>query len=235
MKRLSRAIRWSLFSLAGLLALPALYLVLALLLGAIPVNRHWKPAAEGVVVWLTTNGVHAGFALPARDPAMDWTRLFPPENARVAQPLRTGDVVYVGWGDRTFFLEVPTWSDLKVSTAAYALSGLDRTAMHVEYGAPPVEGPQARRLVLTREEYVRLVAYIHASTMLDTKGHAVWIKGHAYGDGDAFYESTGHYSLFVTCNQWTRDALSVSGVRTAAWAPFDKALFYQVGKAQKPM
>ncbi|HEY4092825.1 MAG TPA: TIGR02117 family protein [Luteibacter sp.] len=234
MKRLPRPLRWFAFVLSGVIALPAIYLLLAFVLGLVPVNRHWKPPADGVVVWLTTNGVHAGFALPARDLSMDWTRLFPPVHARAPHEPLNGDVAYIGWGDRTFFLEVPTWGDLKPSTAAYALSGLDRTAMHVEYGPPPAEGVQARRLMLTREQYVRLVAYIHASTSVDTKGNAAWIPGHAYSDDDAFYEGNGHYSLFVTCNQWTRDALSVSGVRTAAWSPFDKPLFHQVDKALQP-
>jgi uncharacterized protein (TIGR02117 family) len=103
--------------------------------------------------------------------------------------------------------------------------------MHVEYGPPPVEGANARRLVLTHEQYVRLVAYIRASTQVGKDGNALWIRDHAYSDTDAFYEGTGHYSLFVTCNQWTRDALSVSGVRTAGWAPFDRPLFYQLDKS----
>jgi uncharacterized protein (TIGR02117 family) len=219
---------------AGLVTLPVAYALGALILGFVPVNRDWKPAANGITIWLTTNGVHAGFALPANDPAMDWTRVFPPEHARVSHPPRPGDVVYVGWGDRTFFLNVPTWADLEFSTAVYALSGLDGTAMHVEYGAPPTEGRFARRLVLTHEQYLRLVAYIQASVVADGSGQAAWIRGHSYSDEDAFYEGTGHYSLFVTCNQWTRDALSVTGVRTAAWSPFDSPLFHHVDEALKP-
>ncbi|UPG89233.1 TIGR02117 family protein [Luteibacter aegosomaticola] len=230
MTRLRRPIRALLWVVTVVVALPVLYLVAAFVFGLVPVNRQWQPASggEGVTVWLTTNGVHAGFALPVQDAAMDWTALFPLEHARSPRPLRPTDVVYLGWGDRTFLLNVPTWSDLKASTAVYALSGLDGTAMHVAYGAPPMEGPQARRLVLTREAYQRLVAYIRASTAVDDHGHARWIPGHAYSDDDAFYEGTGHYSLFITCNQWTRNALSASGVRTAAWSPFDKPLFYQL-------
>jgi uncharacterized protein (TIGR02117 family) len=230
-KCLPRPLRWLLVILAGLLGLPRLYFLVALVMGLVPVNRHWVPASDGVVVWLTTNGVHAGFALPARDAAMDWTSFFPPGHARAPRSPDRDDVVYIGWGDRTFFLEVPTWSDLKASTAIYALSGLDGTAMHVEYGTAPTVGPQARRLVLTREQYLRLVAYLRASTAVDASRQARWIAGHAYSDDDAFYEGTGHYSLFITCNQWTRDALSVSGVRAPAWSPFDRPLFYQVDSA----
>jgi conserved hypothetical protein len=235
MRRLPAPIRRCIAIAAGLLTLPIAYALGALILGLVPVNRDWKPAANGIAIWLTTNGVHAGFALPADDPAMDWTRVFPPGDAHVPRAPRRGDVVYIGWGDRTFFLNVPTWADLKLSTAVYALSGLDGTAVHVEYGAPPVEGARARRLVLTHEQYLRLVAYVRASVVADMRGQATWIPGHAYGDQDAFYEGTGHYSLFITCNQWTRDALSVSGIRTAAWSPFDKPLFHQVDEALKPL
>lgn len=228
-----RVLRWLFVLVLGVIAVPLTYLLAALLLALIPVNRDWRPPLNGTVVWLTTNGVHAGFAVPARDLAMDWTGFFPPTHARAPRELRAGDVAYIGWGDRTFFLNVPTWGDLKASTALYALSGFDQTAMHVEYGPPPIEDAAARRLVLTHEQYVRLVAYIRASTQVGQDSRAAWINGHAYGDSDAFYEGTGHYSLFVTCNQWARDALSVSGVRVPAWSPFDRPLFHQVDAALK--
>ncbi|MET0937525.1 MAG: DUF2459 domain-containing protein, partial [Luteibacter sp.] len=136
-------------------------------------------------------------------------------------------------GDRHFFLEVPEWSDLTTRTALTALSGSDAAALHVEYGPPPTNEPSAIRLTLTPEAYSRLVTYVRQSTVIGDDNAATWIAGHHYALGDAFYEANGRYSLFVTCNQWTRNALSAAGVRVPLWAPFDRALFWQL-RGQRP-
>ena len=49
-----------------------------------------------------------------------------------------------------------------------------------------------------------------------------------YFDTDAFYEGTGRYTLWLTCNEWIGRALAGAGVRTAVRAPFDAALFWQL-------
>jgi uncharacterized protein (TIGR02117 family) len=218
-----------LWTVAGTLILaPLLYLVAALVLGAIALNRDWRDADDGVTVWLITNGVHAGLAMPARHATMDWTALFPPVHNAHRNDARDDDYVTVGWGDRTFFLDVPQWRDLKVSTALNAIAGRDAAAMHVEYGPEPAPDATAIRITVTPEAYARLVTYVRGSITVDGSGSSVWIPGRHYDVNDAFYEARGRYSLFVTCNQWTRDALAASGVRVPVWSPFDKALFWQL-------
>jgi len=207
---------------------PLVYLAAALVLGAVPTNRHWQPASDGVTVWLTTNGVHAGLALPARHATMDWTTLFPPVHNAHGKDAVADDYVTLGWGDRTFFLDVPQWRDLGASTALKAIVGRDAAAMHVEYGPAPAGDPTALRLTVTPAAYARLVAFIRRSVAVDDAGASVWIPGHHYDVNDAFYEANGRYSLFVTCNQWTRNALAAAGVRAPVWSPFDKALFWQL-------
>jgi uncharacterized protein (TIGR02117 family) len=217
------------WTIAGaIIVAPLLYLATALVLGAVPVNRDWRPADDGVTVWLTTNGVHAGLAMPARHALMDWTTLFPPVHNAHANDTDDDRYVTIGWGDRTFFLDVPQWRDLRASTALKAITGRDGAAMHVEYGPAPTRDATAIRLTVTPEAYARLVAYVRQSVTLDDTGASVWIPGHHYDTNDAFYEAGGRYSLFVTCNQWTRDALAASGVRVPVWSPFDKALFWQL-------
>jgi len=223
---LARRLLWT---VAGVLILaPLLYMAAAIVLGAIPLNRTWQPANEGVTVWLTTNGVHAGLAMPARHPQMDWTTVFPPVHNAHASDVDSDDYVTIGWGDRTFFLDVPRWRDLTASIALKAIVGRDGAAMHVEYGPAPNHDPTARRLTMTPDAYARLVAYVQRSVTVDDTGASVWIPGRHYAVNDAFYEANGRYSLFLTCNQWTRDALAESGVRVPVWSPFDKALFWQL-------
>lgn len=223
---LARRLLWT---VAGALVLaPLFYLAAAIVLGAIPLHRDWRHADDGVTVWLTTNGVHAGLAMPARHALMDWTALFPPVHNAHQNDADVDDYVTVGWGDRTFFLDVPQWRDLRPAIALNAISGRDATAMHVEYGPEPTRDATAIRLTVTPEGYANLVAYIRRSVTVDASGVAVWIPGRHYDVNDAFYEARGRYSLFVTCNQWTRDALAAGGVRVPVWSPFDKALFWQL-------
>ena len=222
-------VRRLLWTVVGAVILaPLLYLAAAIVLGVIPLNRAWRHADDGVTVWLTTNGVHAGLAMPARHALMDWTALFPPVHNAHRNEADVDDYVTVGWGDRAFFLDVPQWRDLRVSTALNAIGGRDNAAMHVEYGPAPTHDATAIPLTVTPEAYARLVAYVRHSVTIDGGGSAVWIPGHHYDVNDAFYEANGRYSLFVTCNQWTRDALAASGVRVPVWSPFDKALFWQL-------
>lgn len=73
-------------------------------------------------------------------------------------------------------------------------------------------------------------AWRHSSRRASSRpgGHPLIIAGAHYGANDAFFEARGHYSLFETCNEWTRRGLAAAGVRVPVWAPFDKALFYQL-------
>ena len=48
-----------------------------------------------------------------------------------------------------------------------------------------------------------------------------------YGNSDAFYDATGSYSLFHTCNSWTNNALKAAGMKASVWTPFDKGIFHQ--------
>ena len=215
-------------ALLCLLALPLLYLLAALGFGLLPANRDWRAPAAGVPVYLDSNGVHAGLLLPRLATGMDWDAEFSPLHPQTRPNLDKLPYVGIGWGSRSFFLETQNWSDLTPGKALYALSGLDGAVLHVEYLPSPREGAATRRLLLTPEQYRRLTAFIRAAIARDDAGQAVWMRGYHYHEQDAFYLAKGRYSPLTTCNQWVRDALAASGVRTAWWSPFDHALFWQL-------
>ena len=221
--------RW-LTGLAAAILLPLLaYLLLALALGLLPVNRGFAPTAPadgGITVYLRTNGVHAELVLPAAAP-YDWTAELPPaevvEAARLAAPPALEWIAF-GWGDRDFFIATRTWRDLRPRTAFVALTGLGRGAMHVEYLARP-QDYVSQRLDVSLPQYQRLVAGLRAGFARDAGGRPIRIDDPGYFDTDAFYEGTGRYTAWLTCNEWIRRVLAGAGVRTAAWAPFDRPLF----------
>jgi uncharacterized protein (TIGR02117 family) len=89
-------------------------------------------------------------------------------------------------------------------------------------------GPLTRHIVLASEDYRRLAAFIAAQFRHDAAGDVIIVPGAHYGRYDAFFEAEGHYSAFETCNEWTRQALAVAGVRVPLWSPFDRALLFQL-------
>jgi uncharacterized protein (TIGR02117 family) len=226
--------RWLTLLAAALLLPPLAYLLLALLLGSISVNRDFQPtppADGGVTVWLRTNGVHAELVLPAAAPH-DWSVELPPAEVVAAGRLAVPpplDWIAFGWGDRAFFMQTPTWADLRADTVLSALFGRGPAAMHVEYVARP-QDYESVRIEMSAAQYARLVEALRDGFARGDGGRPIRIEAPGYFDTDRFYEGTGHYSARLTCNEWIRRVLAATGVRTAAWAPFDWPLFWHLRK-----
>jgi uncharacterized protein (TIGR02117 family) len=224
-----RLLRGLVLLLGVVLALPAVYLLAALLLGLVPVNADFKPSSVGVAVFVRTNGVHAELVLPAHASSIDWTQDHPPTHMRgLAQPL---DWVAFGWGDRDFFATTPTWADLRPRTALVALSGVGEGAMHVEYIASP-HAYAGRELRLSAEQYARLADFVRDSFRRDAAGKPQRLELPGYFATDAFYAAVPNYVFWFTCNDWVRRGLTVAGVRAPRWSPFDAAIFHQLDRIQ---
>ena len=181
--------------------------------GAVPVNAGWTAPADGVRILVESNGVHTGLVLPKVAAGVDWRALARAED--LADPRYAGyDHVAIGWGDRRFYVETPTWRDVRPATVAAAALGSGQTVLHVEHIALPSPGDQARVVTLRPAEYRRLAAFVRGSF-----GPRGWHRT-GYGMDDAFYAATGRYDALRTCNSWTGDALRAAGVRIGAWTPF---------------
>lgn len=214
--RMAVAARW--FGGAAGLAVGG-YAAAGLLGGAIPANRDWRPPARGVTVYVESNGVHVGIVVPKRAAGVDWGPLLRAEQLR--DPRYAGfDHASFGWGEAKFYLETPTWRDVKPATIAAAAVGSDRVLVHVDHVPAPVAGGDVRAVVLRPAEYRRLAAYLRAS-MAARPGHRF-----GYGANDAFYDGRGRYSAVRTCNAWAGDALRFAGVRVGAWTPFPATVLW---------
>lgn len=213
---------------AFLLALPLLYLLAALLLGAIAANGAWRPAGtDGVTIFLRTNGVHTWIVMPKVTPEMDWRPYAPPEHLRDPR-YGFGDHVAIGYGNREFYLNTPTWADLRPDTALAAAAGLGPALVHVDHDHRPVPTEWQRPLRISRDQYRRLARHVRASFRLDQSGRTVPLLGRGYSDWDMFYESDGGYDLVYTCNEWTGRALRAAGIRTGLWTPFSQSIMWRV-------
>lgn len=209
MRRQVRPVRITLLIIAGLVAT---YLVTGLIGAAFVTNPGWRPPARGVTIWIEDNGIHTGLVLPKRAAGLDWRRVFTPD-AIVDPRFAAHEFVAVGWGERDFFLETPTWWDVTPDTLIAAAGGSDDAVLHVEHVARPVVGERVRKVVLTTAQYRRLAEFIRANL---AEGRPV----RGYAGYDAFYPAHGRYDALRTCNTWTGRALRAAGVRVGRWTPF---------------
>jgi uncharacterized protein (TIGR02117 family) len=74
-----------------------------------------------------------------------------------------------------------------------------------------------RKIRLSREQFNKLSEYLLSSFETDASGRLIPIPERHYRNTDAFYEGTGHYNLFRTCNVWAGDGLAKAGVRVGYW------------------
>ena len=218
MKKFLRSLR---NLLLGVVAFVVLYALAVVTLSRIPSHADFAtiPANQaGIDMYVRTNGVHTDIVLPAKTTIRDWSNMIPPADLHNAD----GRLPYIsfGWGDKGFYLDTPTWAELKASTAFVAATGLGSTAMHIEAIEQPNTNTTIRHLRISEAAFQSIVADIDRSFKLDAHNHVEHINTTAnYNDHDAFYEATGRYSIFTTCNEWTRKTLAHAGVKTAIFSP----------------
>ena len=218
-RRRSRKLSWPARIALAIIAIPALYLLAALIGALIPVNNGWQEPAEGITIYVANNGVHADLVLPANAAGLDWRPLLPKSD--MAETPADAQWIAFGAGERRVYLETPTWGDLSVKTAAIALTGGERV-MHVEWVQNPAYA--AREIRLTPEQYRRLWAAIRAGFELDPEGMPIRIDHPGYGPRDAFYRGSGKANAIHTCNQWAASRLRLAGVKAPLWSPFVQGL-----------
>jgi uncharacterized protein (TIGR02117 family) len=221
-RRRKRNSDWLRRIVLGLVAIPALYLLAALIGSLVPVNRGWSEADHGTTIYLVSNGVHADLILPAEAQGLDWRPLLPMTDFAAPDP--SAQWVAFGAGERRVYLDTPRWRDIKPHTIWAALTGGERV-MHVEWVSDP--GSDARAIRLKPEEYRRLWAAIRAGFLLDARGKPQRIDHPGYGPYDAFYVGVGKTSAIKTCNSWVGQRLRLAGVTTGAWSPFAQGLLWR--------
>ncbi|HEY7006591.1 MAG TPA: TIGR02117 family protein [Sphingomicrobium sp.] len=208
--------------LTALLAIPAAYLVAALIGSLVPVNRVWSEPAEGITVYLADNGIHADLIMPVSAEGLDWGPLIPKSDFAAPDP--DARWIAFGSGEERVYLNTPTWWDITPGTVWSALAGGKRV-MHVEYVRSP--DYTVRQIRLRPEEYRRLWSAIRADFALDRRGRPIRIEHRGYGQSDAFYRALGKESAVRTCNSWVARWLRLAGVETSLWPPFVNGLVWR--------
>ena len=219
MRKLLKRLAWL---VVGVIVLTGGYFGAAFGLAHMPVNRDFRPDADGVEIALVSNGIHASLVLPTRVLDIDWSETFPAEHFPIGRS--DAPMVMFGWGNRDFYLNTPTWDDFDLMTGVRAILGFGGTALHVTYVWGLGDGDRTVRLRVSEAAYRQLATYVLETMAADGNGEAVPIAGYSYLGTDAFFEAEGRYTLFATCNEWVRRGLADAGIRTSVWSPFPAPL-----------
>jgi len=221
---LKRSLKITGIILATFIGLILLYLASAYCLSRITVNDD-AVAKNDVTVYILSNGVHTDIVLPIKTDLIDWSQLVKFEHTEGNDS--TAQFVAFGWGDKGFYLETPTWAELKFSVAVKAAFALSTSAVHATFYKEMNESETCKSIKISRSEYQKLINFILSSFQKTATGDLFHIQTTAnYGQHDAFYEAVGSYSLFHTCNTWANNALKACGQKASLWTPFDTGIFY---------
>ncbi len=210
--RLIRAI------LLGVVLAVLLFPLLGWIGSSIPRNGPDTPASEGVTIMVESNGTHTGIIMPVVTSVKDWREVFP----SAGQPRADGYFpthISVGWGEREIFMNVPTWGDLTAATATRIAVFGGEPVMRVSHYVRPAPGPDHRPLVLTEEDYARMVTAIEDS-LAPPAPDGIRERLTGVNPEDAYYDARGHYTLAETCNSWVGNMLAKGGVQMGWWTPF---------------
>lgn len=203
--------------------------VCVVVLGAIVPRPLFEQAKEGEAsrrILVIANPIHTDIVLPLdSDVAARFANL-----GAAGLPILHPNAEWLvfGWGSRAFYIETPTWSELKPGPLFKALT-LDTSVMHVAVtGGIDTALPQVTEYWLDDAAFERLMTVIEASFVKGPDGQPVHIVGEAYGSNDAFFEAHGSFNALVGCNTWTARVLREAGLQTGWWNPLPQSLAWSL-------
>lgn len=190
-------------------------------------SDHGAASSAPHQILLLSNPIHTDIALPLDDEVQAAFADLIPSGLPIGMP--GADYLVIGWGGRSFYIETPTWGDLKPLPVLRALT-LDRSVLHVEVtGAIDRDHPAVRVLTLSEEGRRRMIAAIRDSFQRED-GVPLVVEGAAYGADDVFFEARGRFNAFVGCNTWTAAMLREAGLTTGWWTPLPQLLDWSLGR-----
>ena len=215
MKRFFRVLKILGFSI--LIAL-GVYFLAAIVLSIIPVNRNTPKCEATEQLYLSSNGIHVDFVLPTKH--LD-------DSLKNALAIDSSiQFVGIGWGDEKFFLETPTWDDLKWSTVLRSLLLKTPSVLHISHYTRKSKSWEGIALCQTQMENLR--EYISESFQRSEQQKFLKIGNFGYTQQDFFYRAKGSYNFINTCNIWVNRGLKKAEVKTAIWSPFEWGIYYHL-------
>jgi uncharacterized protein (TIGR02117 family) len=209
--------------------LTVLGLVIVLAIGYFT-PRQWFPSAcqaQPIQIYAAGEANHVNLVVPVKTATYDWGEWL--DLTRLGRQPQTYRYLKLGWGDRAFYMNTPTWGDVQVTNALRALFAPGNAAALYVQGyvdLPAESGVTVKCIQLSPANYRQLVAFLQASFQV-TAGRPQLIQP-GYEPTSAFYEATGHYSILRTCNSWAAEGLQAAQVNTPLWSGLAAAVMRQI-------
>ena len=222
-----KALVWTLRIVAGILALPLLYLLVAIFLGLVPANVSFRqPTEGGVLIYVRSNGVHTDIVMPKVNAEADWRPYADPSHLR--DPRWGGaDHVAIGYGARDFYLNTPTWGDLSLAVAFRSMTGGDTTLVHLEHVDRPERDDLQRPIRLSSDQYRRLAAFsARASGPARTAPRSMCPAAIPMPTPSTRAMAASRCSTIATPGPGA--ALRAAGVRMGLWTPFEQSVMWRL-------
>ncbi len=172
-----------------------------------------------VEILVITNPIHTDIAIPATSDVLQTFGFLGQSGLPLDAPgLRW---LVFGWGGRAFYMETPTWSQVKLIPVLKALT-LDDSALHVELAGDIDRAlPNVKSFRISIHQSAQLYSQIAGS--FETKTPQA-IPGAGYGLYDRFFEAKGSFNILASCNTWAARMLRAAGMRTGLWNPLPQSL-----------
>jgi uncharacterized protein (TIGR02117 family) len=205
---------------------------MALLTIAALTPRQWSASSQQpgckFKVYVSGDQMHTNFFVPVRTDAFDWSQHL--DLATIGKQA-SADYRYLqfGWGDRIFYVETPSWDQVSLSSAVRSLVLQNPAALFVKghTALPHYPNETLKCVSLSEGNYVKLMHFLEASFQTDPQGKVQRLSSGQDGDS-SFYDATGRYSMFKTCNSWTADGLRAADVNTPLWGGLAPAVMRQL-------
>ncbi|MGI0486032.1 TIGR02117 family protein [Pantanalinema rosaneae CENA516] len=202
------------------LGLGCLGLIAVLTIAAIT-PRQWQiPPSHDCrfTIYITSDGMHTNFFVPVRTAIYDWSQQLDLE--AIGNDAATNyRYLQFGWGDRLFYMQTPSWQEVRLTNALRALFYWRNAAAIFVKGhatAPQVGHEQVTCLHLSATNYLALMQFLQATFQTDAQGQVDRL-GSGQDQQSSFYAATGFYSILYTCNSWTAEGLRAANINTPLW------------------
>ncbi len=223
---------WILRGLTGLAIFISGLVILGVFGIAIPRGETGGAHADAAVpvaartVLLLSNPIHTDIALPATPDVLEAFDFVSEGGLELDYP--GVQWVIFGWGSRRFYVETPSWADLKPGPVVAALT-LDSSVMHVaRAGYIDADAPEVRGLTLSADGFRKMVEAIRQDFAPGADGSRKAIEGVSYTAHDAFFPAKGTLNALNGCNTWTARMLRQAGLTTGWWTPLPQTLTWSL-------
>ncbi len=202
----------------ALILLPIIsYLIIAIILSSITVNKQGTNNTPYSTIFLSNNGIHADIILAKKD-----------MTATLQKGLisNTNDkFLAFGWGEQQFYLNTVTINNMTPQIFARVMLINSPSVIHVQQ----YQHQQSDWIAVpvSKEQLAQINHYIQTSFQHDSIGNKLLFVNRGYGKSDNFYKANGKYSSLNTCNTWANTAFKNSGLQASLWTPFSQGLIFQ--------